>query len=216
MLCSQCSADSATQAAEQAMATLISEQTAKQQAQDQANSKQQQQNQQCKKAQQPPAANLSDRISAAVAGGVSDKQLDVIRSKSRQICAAGSGSPGQGLPWGCAGLDNPGNRCYMNSILQCINSCEDLVQPLLRAAQQMQSAAGGHDVHWPPTAAVGPALGSLLYDMRSQQHHSFSKEEAISAHKFRQAMAAVDARWREAEEQDGRDFMLGLLAELQV
>eukprot|EP00879_Flechtneria_rotunda_P019983 GHRR01021009.1.p1 GENE.GHRR01021009.1~~GHRR01021009.1.p1 ORF type:complete len:250 (+),score=115.99 GHRR01021009.1:176-925(+) len=135
---------------------------------------------------------------------------------------SGNGSRYGGTPQGRIGLNNLGNTCFMNSILQCLNCCPDLVVSLLGE----HSSSGGSKcgslngaVQWRPKATVGPAFCELLRDMWQLQQGGTSVNRhvgAVSPRRFLTAVSAADDRWGDGQQQDSQEFLHSLLEQLQV
>lgn len=100
---------------------------------------------------------------------------------------------------GCVGLQNLGNTCFMNSILQALNAVRDLVTHL-----QPQKSYTNKQI-------VASALGELF-----SQVWGSSFQSVVSPSLFLKKISKYDSRWGEGRQQDSQEFLHSVLESLQV
>ncbi|KAK9809909.1 hypothetical protein WJX72_001429 [[Myrmecia] bisecta] len=101
---------------------------------------------------------------------------------------------------GTVGLENLGNTCFLNSILQCLTSIPELVQYFLQGDSAMTSGS-----------KVASAYAALVLKIWQAQ-----SGDVVSPSKFLSQVSSWDRRWGNGRQHDAQEFLHSLLEALQL
>ena len=112
-------------------------------------------------------------------------------------------APPQEAPCGSVGLENYGNTCYINSVIQLLYSCEALRSYLTSPETPLNGL--------PPEDSVLFSLGDLFASM--QRSHK-RKKGYIGPQNFIQKVKRANAMFRNNQQQDAHEFALFVVSQL--
>jgi ubiquitin carboxyl-terminal hydrolase 4/11/15 len=108
---------------------------------------------------------------------------------------------------GAVGLQNLGNTCFMNSILQCVSNTEDLTRLFLDDRYKAQINLDNPLGH---SGKLANAYAKLIKDMWS---HAYSK---VIPREFKYTIGEFQPQFAGYDQQDSQEFLGFLLDGLHV